>query len=134
LTTCYLDASAIVKLATLEPETDALREQLGRYDNRITSRIATVEVPRALARRGAESVAVGSEPIREVLMNLQLVELDESIAAGAAELGPPGLRSLDAIHLASALAIGEELTALVTYDARLALAARAAGLIVMAPA
>ena len=134
MTACYLDASAIVKLAALEPETDALREHVGRYDSRITSRIATVEVPRALARRGAESVAVGLEPIREVLANLQLVELDESIAARAAELGPPSLRSLDAIHLASALAIGEELAALVTYDVRLADAARASGLEVVAPA
>jgi predicted nucleic acid-binding protein len=133
LTACYLDASAIVKLATIETETDALRGHLAQYKSRLTSRIATVEVPLALARRGADSVAAGTEPLHEALWGLLLVELDESIAERAAELEPPGLRSLDAIHLASALAIGDELGALITYDARQASAARAAGLTVLAP-
>lgn len=133
MTTCYLDASAIVKLATAEADTDALREHLATYDSRITSRLATVEVPRALARRGAESVAIGAEPLHVVLASLQLVELDGVVAARAAALEPATLRSLDAIHLASALAIGDELAALITYDARLASAARAAGLTVLAP-
>jgi predicted nucleic acid-binding protein len=131
---CYLDASAIVKLATAEAETEALREQLAVYDSRITSRLATVEVPRALARRGADSVAVGAGPLRVVLGSLQLVELDGVVAARACELEPATLRSLDAVHLASALAIGDALDALITYDGRLASAARAAGLTVLAPA
>lgn len=63
-----------------------------------------------------------------------IVELDETIASAAARVEPPSLRSLDAIQLASALAIGEELEAVVTYDRRMADAARAAGLAVMAPA
>jgi predicted nucleic acid-binding protein len=133
VTACYLDASAIVKLATVEAETDALREHLAAYDSRITSRLATVEVPRALARRGAESVAVGAQPLHVVLGSLQLVELDGVVAAQAAELEPATLRSLDAVHLASALAIGDELGALITYDGHLASAARAAGLTVLAP-
>jgi uncharacterized protein len=133
LTACYLDASAIVKLATVESETDALREHLAQYDGRITNRIATVEVQRALARRGADSVAAGAETLDEVLESLQLIELDAAIARRAAELEPPGLRSLDAIHLASAMALGDELAGVVTYDARLAKAASAAGLTVLAP-
>jgi predicted nucleic acid-binding protein len=134
LTACYLDASAIVKLAIRETETDVLRAHLTQYDTRATSRLATVEVPRALARRGADSVAAGAEAVAQVLGSLQLVELDAALARHAAELHPTALRSLDAIHLASALALGEGLGAVFTYDARLASAARAAGLTVIAPA
>lgn len=134
MSACYLDASAIVKLATPEAETQALREHLAQHRQLITSRLATVEVRRALKRRGPESEASVAEPLREVLEHLQVVELDEAIAVVAAALSPASLRSLDAIHLASALAIGEELTEVVTYDLRLAAAARSAGLEVRSPA
>jgi predicted nucleic acid-binding protein len=63
-----------------------------------------------------------------------IVELDEAIASTAAGIDPPQLRSLDAIHLAAALAIGDDLEAFICYDARLADAARAAGLTVVVPA
>ena len=133
MSSCYLDASAIVKLATAEAETQALRAHLAQHQHLITSRLATVEVPRALKRRGPESEASAAEPMREVLEHLQVVELDAGIAMIVAVLAPPTLRSLDAIHLASALAIGEELTEVVTYDLRLAAAARSAGLEVRSP-
>ena len=133
MTSCYLDASAIVKLATQEAETQALRTHLAEHHHLITSRLATVEVSRALMRSGADNVALGAAPLRDVLEHLQLVELDEGIAVSASILGPATLRSLDAIHLASALAIGEELTEVITYDGRLAAAARAAGLQVQSP-
>lgn len=131
--TCYLDASALVKLATPEAETDALRAELGAFDARVTSRLATVEVGRALRRRGAASAALG-DAFAEAFTGLAIVELDGAIAEPAGRIDPPTLRSLDAVHLASALALGSELAALVTYDARLADAARAAGLEVIAPA
>ena len=131
--TCYLDASALVKLATPEAETDALRTELGTYDARVTSRLATVEVARALRRRGAASAGLG-DAVAEAFTGLGIVELDEAIAESAGRIDPPTLRSLDAIHLASALALGSELGAVVTYDTRLADAARAAGLEVIAPA
>ena len=131
--TCYLDASALVKLATPEAETDALRAELGTYDVRVTSRLATVEVARALRRRGAASAGLG-DAVAEAFTGLAVVELDEAIAEPAGRIDPPTLRSLDAIHLASALALGSELGAVVTYDTRLADAARAAGLEVIAPA
>lgn len=131
---CYLDASALVKLATRETETDALRDHLLRYSGHVTSRLAAVEVPRALARRGTESMSVGSETVADTLEGLMVVEPDAAIVTTAASLAPPFLRSLDAIHLASALSIGSELDALITYDLRLANAARAAGLTVVAPA
>ena len=92
-----------------------------------------MEVTRALFRRGADSVSMGAEPLGDVMSTLQLVELDADVAARAATISPTTPRSLDAIHLASALALGDDLAVLVTYDARLAAAARAAGLTVLAP-
>lgn len=130
--TCYLDASALVKLATPEAETDALRAALDTYDARVTNRLATVEVARALHRRGVESAMLTAD-VSEALSGLAITELNPAIAETAGRLGPPTLRSLDAIHLASALALEAELDVLVTYDARLADAARAAGLEVVAP-
>jgi predicted nucleic acid-binding protein len=67
-------------------------------------------------------------------LGLQLVEVDAHISTAAASVEPPSLRALDALHLASALALGAELDVLVTYDVRLADAARAAGIEVVAPA
>ena len=131
--TCYLDASALVKLATPEAETDALRAVLDTFDARLTNRVATVEVARALLRRGVATSALAAE-VSEAFLGLAITELDAAIAESAGRLEPPALRSLDAIHLASALALGDELAAFVTYDARLAEAARAAGLQVIAPA
>jgi hypothetical protein len=134
LRACYLDASAIVKLATVEAETAALREHLAQYDARVTSRLSAVEVPRALARRGPDSVRVAADALTDVMGSLQLVELTEEVASHAATLEPAAVRSLDAVHLASALAVGTDLEALITYDTRLAAAARASGLTVQAPA
>lgn len=130
---CYLDASALVKLATPEAETNALRAALDTYDARVTNRLATVEVTRALIRRGVASAEL-VDAVAEAFTGLAIMELDAAIAASAGRIGPSTLRSLDAIHLASALATGEELAAFVTYDGRLADAARAAGLEVVAPA
>lgn len=132
MSVCYLDASALVKLATPEPETQALRHHLAQCAIRITSRLATVEVARAVRRRGRPSAALADE-IAKAFEGLAIVELDESVAATAGGLDPATLRSLDAVHLASALSLGEEGTSFVTYDLRLAHAAGAAGLEVIAP-
>ena len=129
---CYLDASALVKLATLESETAALREHLASYSQRSTSRLAMVEVPRALTRRGTDGAGV--EALHVAFEGIVVINLDEGIAAIAAALTPGSLRSLDAIYLASAISIGQELEAFITYDIRLADAARAAGLTVVVPA
>ncbi|MGH2417081.1 MAG: type II toxin-antitoxin system VapC family toxin [Candidatus Limnocylindria bacterium] len=133
MSSCYLDASALVKLATAEPETQALRDHLAGYLVRITSRLATVEVARALLRRGRESAALADD-VAIAFEGLAMVELSDSVAAEAGLRGPATLRSLDAIHLASALSLGDEVAMLITYDRRLADAARAAGLEVVAPA
>ena len=134
MTSCYLDASAIVKLATAEAESLALRAWLRGLFPVVTSRSSTVEVARAIGRKDGGGVARGRAAALEAFTSVALAELDAGIANRAAEIGPATLRALDAIHLATALAIGDELAAFVTYDARLADAARAAGLTVVTPA
>jgi predicted nucleic acid-binding protein len=133
LRACYLDASALVKLATREPETDALRDHLELYAMRMTSRLSHVEVSRALLR-GADAGAASVDPFGSVLRHLSIIELDATVADRAGGIEPATIRSLDAIHLASALSVADELDAFVTYDIRLADAARHAGLTVVAPA
>lgn len=133
MTGCYLDASAIVKLATDEPESMALRAWLKERSPLVTNRISTVEVARAIGRKQEGSAGIGRSAAHEAFTSVAVAELDAAIADRAADLSPPTLRALDAIHLATALAIGDELTAFVTYDARLADAARAVGLEVVAP-
>ena len=131
MTVVYLDASAIVKTLTEEVESGALRTYLEPRSRRVTSRIAAVEVPRALARKRVppdEADAISAE-----LAALVLLDVTASVAASAAKLEPPSLRSLDAIHLATAMTIGDELEALVTYDGRMANAAALLGLRVVAP-
>jgi predicted nucleic acid-binding protein len=127
----YLDASALVKLVLEERETAALRRFLAAGDQpQVTSLVAAVEVSRA-AKRSPDV-----EPLlfQRVLSAVSYLRLDDAIAHRAADIQPSGLRSLDAIHLASALALGPELEAFVTYDGRLADVARVHGLPVVAPA
>jgi predicted nucleic acid-binding protein len=131
VTASYLDASAIVKLAIHEPESVVLRAWLKERSVLLTSRISTIEVARAIARD--DTMAHGRSAVREAFRSVAIAEVDAGIADGAADLAPSTLRALDAIHLATALAIGDELSAFVTYDARLADAARGAGLEVFAP-
>lgn len=127
----YLDSSALVKLVLQERETPALRRFLAAGDQpQVTSLVAAVEVSRAAKR----SEDVDPAHLLRVLAAVSYLRLDRSIAQQAGDIEPSGLRSLDAIHLASALALAPEIEALVTYDARLAEAARAYGLPVVAPA
>jgi uncharacterized protein len=71
---------------------------------------------------------------RRQLDSIALIRLDDDVLARAAEIEPPTVRSLDAIHLACALGLGSDLAAVVTYDARMSSAAQALGLPVIAPA
>jgi predicted nucleic acid-binding protein len=128
----YLDSSALVKLVVLEPESTALTDLLRRRPDRVTSAIALTEVPRALRRAGFG--ARERRRAHEVLARVGLLEVDRRVLASAAVLDPPVLRTLDAIHVATALTIREELDGLVTYDVRLAAAAERARLEVLAPA
>ena len=125
----YVDSSALVKLIRREPETDALRAYLTSAGPLASSIVATVEVSRAIARGAPELIS----SIPAVIGMLVLLPFDSRLAARAAAVGPAGLRTLDAIHLASAVELGDELTAFVSYDARLSAAARDLGLSVVAP-
>jgi predicted nucleic acid-binding protein len=126
MTLLYLDASAITKLVVAEAESNALRARVGG-ERLVSSRISFVEVSRAVARANPDADA------GPVLARLAFVELDAELARIAASVGGPGLRALDAIHLAAALRLARDLVAFVTYDARQAAAVEGAGLTVEAP-
>ena len=127
----YMDASALVKLVITEDESNALREYIGEGATLTSSRVGEVELRRVTGRQ-AERPADAT--VDAVLRATSFVELDPLIAGSAGRIGPATLRSLDAIHLASAMALGDELDVFVTYDGRLADAARGAGLRVVSPA
>jgi uncharacterized protein len=115
----YLDSSAIVKLVQREPETAPLRRWLRRTsdDRLFTSAIARVEVVRSVLAGGGEAVAHA----RRQLAQLDQVSVDRGVLDDAASLAPElALRSLDAIHVASARAAGSDLRVVVTYDRRMA--------------
>ena len=124
----YVDSSAMVKLILAEPESAALRKYVA-VETLASSAILRTELPRAVARREpAKSVAAA-----RLLDRVALLAADEPLLDSAARLGPPSLRSLDAIHLATALELLDELTAFVAYDDRLLDAASALGLPVVSP-
>jgi len=128
----YLDSSAIVKLVAPEPETDALIAFIRTDPERVSSALASVEVCRAVRRAGGHEALF--RRAREVLSRIALVRIDNTVLRSAADLDPPTLRSLDAIHLATALSLVEPVTALVTYDSRLRDASRLNGIVVESPA
>jgi hypothetical protein len=125
----YVDSSALVKLIVREPETDALRRYLTSAGPLASSILATVEVSRAVARAIPESTAA----MVDVFEAVNVLAFDARIAARAAALRPASLRTLDAIHLATALELAGDLSAFVSYDDRLSAAARDLGLPVVAP-
>ena len=125
----YLDTSALVKLVIAEPESQALRRFLRAESQRASCTLARVEVLRAVRSHGAKATARA----RQVLRRVDLIQLDEDLLDDAATLDAGVLRSLDAIHLAAARTLGDELTAVVTYDGRMAAAADVLGLVVEAP-
>jgi uncharacterized protein len=127
----YLDSSALVKLVVAEPESSVLADFLRGWSERVSSAVALTEVPRALRRAGFG--ASERRRSREVMARVALVDVDRRILAAAAALDPPALRTLDAIHLATALAVREDLAAIVTYDRRLAAAAEHVHLEVSVP-
>ena len=127
----YLDASAIVKLVKAEPESDALISTLAQWPDRVTVALARVELHLSLRRIGASRAEHARADA--VLSGLVLVRLDDAVLARAAALKDRNLRTLDAIHLAAALTLGDDPDAFITYDARLARAAERERLPVMHP-
>ncbi|MGW0755078.1 type II toxin-antitoxin system VapC family toxin [Streptomyces sp. NPDC002814] len=127
----YLDSAAVVKLVHAESESQALRDWLDeRAETGWTSSVLLeIEASRALARYAPDAIA----RLHPVLDLIELVDLDAGIRILAQTVKPVTVRSLDAIHLATALRIRSRLTSFVTYDKRLAEAARDAGIPVDAP-
>jgi predicted nucleic acid-binding protein len=132
----YADTSALVKLAVREVESDAVEAEITRWDRIATSEIAAIELPRATARARADGRAgvADGRVVLELLAALSTAPLTDEVRALAATMGPVELRTLDAIHLATALALGADLAAVLTYDRRMADAARARDVTVIAPA
>jgi predicted nucleic acid-binding protein len=126
----YLDTSAFLKLVVSEPESSTLRRFLLRWPQRTSAALLRTESVRALRRAGYGQL-VGSA--RRLLKAMPLIHLDELLLDSAAELDPPELRSLDALHLAAALRVGSDLGVFITYDERLGSAARERGLLVDSP-
>ncbi|MGO1638991.1 MAG: type II toxin-antitoxin system VapC family toxin [Ancrocorticia populi] len=127
----YADTSALAKLLAEEAETLALRSWIAGIEDlvMVSSDLVRTELMRAIRR--AHPAAAPS--VRALLTTLVLVPISTDICDSAARLEPPTLRSLDAIHLATALVAGEDLEAMLTYDDRLAEASSRYGLKVVAP-
>lgn len=122
----YLDSSAILKLSKEEPESLALVDYLEDASIQVsTSALSEVEVVRNLRRHQLED--------EHAITGFYLISVDDDVRRRAIEVGGSTIRSLDAIHIATALVVGDREMQFVTYDERQAAAARAAGLKVVQP-
>ena len=119
-----------MKLVVRDPESEAVLELLTDHPQRVSSVLARVEVCSAVARCGTRTAR---DRAREVLRKIALMRVGDALLDHAAELRPTGLRSVDAIHLATASALEDDLVAIVTYDRRLADGAIACLMGVLAP-
>jgi predicted nucleic acid-binding protein len=118
-----------VKLALREAELEALLLELSGWGGYVSSALLGVESIRACARYGEQYAA----DARAFLADIALVPLDDEVLVEAAAINPTGLRSLDALHLATALSIRDEIGAFVAYDERLVAAAVSEGFTVRRP-
>jgi predicted nucleic acid-binding protein len=125
----YLDSSALVKLAVEGPESGALRAHLRRRSVLVSSALVRTEVLRALLLEGEEGITRG----RAVLERVELIRVNDRLLNAAGLLQPPNLRSLDAIHLATARELRSDLMQLISYDERMVEAAKALGLKTASP-
>lgn len=120
----YLDTSAYVKLPLEEDGYEHLRTELARWDGYVSSMLLGVEAVRACARYGSDR----AREARAWLYGVSLLPLDDAVLDAATSLLPPKLRALDALHLATALSVREELGVFFTFDERLGQAAENHGL------
>ncbi|CAN5582290.1 type II toxin-antitoxin system VapC family toxin [soil metagenome] len=121
----YLDSSAFVKLVVQERESAAVRAFLAeRGERRVSSALLRTEALRAVRHLRPDALAT----VREALRRVDLVEIDDRILDAAGTLEPGVLRTLDAIHLATAMAVGDDLDTILTYNERMVEAARLMGL------
>jgi predicted nucleic acid-binding protein len=126
----YLDSSAIVKLIVEEQESTALRRYLRGRQALVSSALARTEVKRAVIQLGVPAM----QRADDVLNRIELVRLNNAVLNAAGVMKPDELRSLDAIHLATAALFETTLSDLVTYDTRMATAGQAQGWAVASPA
>lgn len=131
----YADASALVKLVTEEPQTAALEAFIGAGEL-LSSELILAEVPRALRRIDSERPGAELDPMLERADNLleaiTIAPVEPLLLEAAGEFAEPGLRTLDAVHVITAIYL-EPIDAFLTYDARQAESARLAGLRTVAP-
>lgn len=126
----YLDTSAAVKLVVAERGSTALRRWLApREDRIVSSDLLRTELLRTTRRVAPEQMIQA----RAVLEAVILVKLSTAVCERAAMLEPKPMRSLDAIHLAAALELGDDLEGVVTYDARMTETAGGLGIAAIAP-
>lgn len=126
----YLDSSAFVKLVVEEVESSAVRTFLASHGTRrVSSALLRAESLRAVRHLEPDALAT----VREALRRIDLIGIDDRILDAAGILEPQVLRTLDAIHLATAMAVGDDLEAIVTYDERMVEAARLLGLSTATP-
>ncbi|MDQ6747618.1 MAG: PIN domain-containing protein [Candidatus Dormibacteraeota bacterium] len=118
-----------MKLVMPEPESAALRGHLRQWRTRVSAALLCTEALRAATRASPLRLAA----VRRQLGGVVLLDLDMALLERAGILHPPGLRSLDAVHVAAALSLGADLAELITYDSRMAVAATAHGLVVTSP-
>lgn len=127
----YLDSAALVKLVRLEHFTPELVEWLNARPGvpLVCSVLAEVEVPQAIRRVAPDALTA----VPATLARLYRLEIDAAVRSSAAALAEPNLRTLDAIHVATAAGIGADLQAFVSYDERLLQTAGKLGLPVVSP-
>lgn len=124
----YIDASALAKLVLPEAESKALLD-LTKGSELVSSEIIEIELKRAVMASDKKLLSV----VERVLQPIELLSLDQNLRNTAGTLQPDVMRSLDAIHLASALHLSKSIDGMICYDRRLAAAATDAGLTVLAP-
>jgi len=125
----YLDSSAMVKLVIAEPESAVLRQHLRRRRPLVSSALARTEVLRALCGEAPEATARA----QALFDRVDLLRINDRVLGSAGMLLPAHLRSLDAIHLASAFLLGADLESLVSYDHRMLDAVRHLGMTIASP-
>jgi predicted nucleic acid-binding protein len=126
----YIDTSALVKLVVAEPETDAVRSWFAEsHRDPVASDLVRTELVRAVRRVAPDRLVQA----RAVLDSVTLLQVTTAIFEAAGRVDPAVLRSLDALHVAAALELGDDLQGIVTYDERLAEAAASNGISVVSP-
>ena len=125
----YLDTSAFLKLLAEENDSAAMREWAVLHDSLWSSQLLRTEAVRAASHLG-----ISDDDVETALESVSLILPSVATFYTAGHLAPHSLRSLDALHLATALEMGDDLEGIVAYDERLITASRDASLVVVSPA